>query len=364
MKYILLLNLLLTANSYSQDLDDCFKVFNSKQFKKLIVDGDGPTSASIKSVTKKGYNYLNESVEKWFKRDNVSRSQKCLSCHTTLPYMLLGAADNVLTQKNYIRELVKKRTDNFKRDGFVEADNLPWYDLDKSYSTETVLNASAIVMPERINGGRAALSDLAQDTYDLMWKRQNTDGSFSWLDQFGLRPHESQNSGYWGTSMAGVMGGMVETQATAQLKKTYSYLKREFDNQSTHNKLFGLWANAEAGADSFLSPSKVDEFMDAIKAKQNPDGGWSADFILGTGNTDTDAYATSIIAYVLKTAKKEIPNESRLRHLLVKKFKENSGSIGGRNMSGAAVANSPNGISTSDFFSDMATSYGLMYLNK
>ncbi len=350
--FILIQNLSYAAGP----LDKCFDVFVPN---KLAAD-----STRVKAVTANGYKYLNKSVDKWFQNSNVRNSQKCLSCHTTLPYMMLGAADNLLTKKNYIRELVQKRTDNFKRDGFVEAENLPWYELDKSYSTEVVLNASSVVMAEKLVARNANLSDLAQDAYKLMWQRQKQDGSFEWLDHFGLRPHESQNSGYWGTSMAGVMGGLVENQASSKLKKTYKYLADEFENQSNHNKLFGLWANAEAKADSFLPATKIEKLLKDIKAKQNADGGWSADFILGTGETQTDAYATSIVAFVLKNSGKPIPNERAVRKLLVERFEKAGERIGSRSMNGAAVSVSPNGISGSDFFSDMATSYGLMYLNK
>lgn len=356
MRKLLIVSIFLINTVYAQSLDKCFDVFIPN---KLTTN-----SVRVKAVTKNAYKYLNKSVDNWFENTNVRNSQKCLSCHTTLPYMMLGAADNLLTKKNYIRELVQKRTDNFKRDGFVEADNLPWYELNKSYSTEVVLNASSVVMAEKLVARNAGLSDLAKDAYNLMWKRQKQDGSFEWLDHFGLRPHESQNSGYWGTSMAGVMGGLVESQASSKLKKTYKYLAEEFESQSNHNKLFGLWANAEARGDSFLSIAKVNKLLKEIKSKQNADGGWSSDFILGTGETQTDAYATSIVAFVLKNSDQAVPNERAVRKLLVEKLEKSGETIGTRSMNGAAVSPSPNGISGSDFFSDMATSYGLMYLNK
>jgi hypothetical protein len=277
--------------------------------------------------------------------------------------MMLGAADNILTQKSYIRELVQKRTNNFKRDGFVSSENRPWYEIERSYSTESVLNASAVVMPERLSGSNSPLSDLAQDAYNLMWKRQKDDGSFAWLDQFGLRPHESQNSGYWGTSMAGIMGGLVETQASTQLKKTFKYLGDNFESQSVHNKLFGVWANAQSRGNNFLTDAQLKTIIKDIKKNQNVDGGWSSDFILGTGNKETDPYATSIIAFILKKSEIKVPNENVVKGFLVERFKQSSSqSIGSRNMRGSLTSPSPNGRQGSDFFSDMATSYGLMYL--
>jgi hypothetical protein len=360
---LILLFTTLSSQSFSQEI--CNSTFaGGKTFRLSIKNEVIVPQSQINSVRSDGYKYMNESVEKWFQRDNVESAQKCLSCHTTLPYMMLGAADNLLTQKSYIRELVQKRTKNFKRDGFVSSDNRPWYEIERSYSTESVLNASAVVMPERLNGANSPLSELAKDAYDLMWKRQKDDGSFAWLDQFGLRPHESQNSGYWGTSMAGIMGGLVETQASAQLKKTFKYLGDNFKSQSVHNKLFGVWANAQSRGNNFLSESQLKNIISDIKKNQNIDGGWSSDFILGTGNKETDPYATSIIAFILKKSGQKVPNANVVKGYLVDRFKQSSTqAVGGRNMTGAITSPSPNGRQGSDFFSDMATSYGLMYLN-
>lgn len=278
--------------------------------------------------------------------------------------MMLNASDTVLGQRGKIREVVKKRVENFKKDGFVEADNLPWYELEKSYSTETVLNASSLVLPEKLYNANAQLSELAQDAYDLLWKRQRSDGGFDWLDQFGLVPHESQHGGYWGTSMAGVIGGLVEKETTPQLKKLYGFLKGQFKEQSVHNKLYGVWANSLAKEGKFLDDASIKKLMKQIEEAQKPDGSWSQSFILGAGDEASSPYATAVIAFTLKKSGKEIPNEDLVRNYIMKSFEQTTETtIGQRSMLGAAVSQSPNGTN-STFFSDMATSYGLMYLGK
>jgi len=367
MKRFLLLYLVFISFSFAGGGADCLNVFIPAKFRQSLstVEG-GAYAAKLKIAQKNAYNYLNDSVDNWFRNSNTRSAQNCLSCHTSLPYMMINAAETALSRKQFIRDLIETRTKNFERDGFVAAENIPWYQLDKSYSTEVVVNASSLVMAEKLAGSNGPLSDLAQRSYNLMWKRQKPDGSFEWLDHFGLRPYESQNAGYWGTSMAAVMGGYVESQASPQLTKSFKYLADNFKEQSVHNQIFSLWANAKApGGRGFLPQADVDKLLKKIKSKQNPDGGWSQDFILGTGITETDPYATAIIAFVLKNSKTTIPNEAAVKNFLLDSFEKSSTvSVGTRNMTGSLLSVSPNRQRKTTFFSDMATSYGLMYLGK
>jgi hypothetical protein len=273
--------------------------------------------------------YLDDRMDLWFMKAKKLRtgrdSTSCTSCHTVVPYVMARpmlrkatGASQATPQESRLLDEAIRRVDTY-------GNQEPFYkDKDEqSFGTEAVLNlfilASADARQNRQTG-----SGPTRKALDELWKEQRADGAWEWLD-FGLEPYESTDSTYYGAALAamavgtatGYSGGSVEN-ASMGVGKMRSYLRTNYADQNLYNRTWMLLASTRLAG--LLNSDQTDALTSDLQRKQNPDGGWSL-YKLGPwtwsksgppygpeGKPDvtllskSDAYATGLIAYVLRQA--------------------------------------------------------------
>jgi len=282
--------------------------------------------------------YLDERMDFWFtkaKKLRTGESQTaCVSCHTTIPYMLARPAlrqamrvNTATPQELSILDEAKRRVDSY-------ADHEPLYDFNEdkkvqSRGTEAVLNA-LILTGADIGQSRAgeapaeprALSGSAQKALQRLWQTQRPDGKWDWLD-FGLEPFETVDGAYQGATLAAWAGGMAQSSSktTTGIEKTgidklRGYLKSNYASQRLFNKVWMLLASARLK--DLLTEEQRQALIREIQSKQREDGGWALESLgawrwnqtaapfRAPGKVDasllaqSDGYATGLIVYALR----------------------------------------------------------------
>jgi squalene-hopene/tetraprenyl-beta-curcumene cyclase len=287
--------------------------------------------------------FLDQRGEAWFNFGSAHRGQKettttCVSCHSLLPYALARPAlrrisdDSPPTKlETKILEQTKSRVANWDRLDAAEFQLMYDFDDDKkkqSRGTEAILNALILSFDDRFQG-RKEPSDPTKKAVSIMWATQIEQGpqkgSWEWLN-FGMQPWESNDSHYWGASVAAVAVGALpgnglhaaDGESSNRLRSLRDYLNTNFSTQNLHNRVWMLWASSTL--DGLLTPAQKDELIEQIFAKQQAGGGWTlaslGDYTHGevkTPATTPDGYATGLILHVLQVAglPKENPNVSK-----------------------------------------------------
>lgn len=237
--------------------------------------------------------YLDNRNKEW------SEKQKCLCCHTTLPYVMTRAYD---TQSAPIFESFKARAE-------YRVNNLnskPWYQEDSvgrdSRPTEAVLNAVTLVMYDqaRQQGYRA----VTLRSIDRIFEQIDETGRLHWLD-FELEPFESKNAELWGNTLAILAVEMALANSSyrapeAAYRNLKQKLLRNSQNLNLNEKSMLLWANSLRR--NVLSPQQVKEFANQIRTRQKNDGTWSQKTFLGYGMDQSDTYSTSMALIALVKA--------------------------------------------------------------
>ena len=161
-------------------------------------------------------------------------------------------------------------------------------------------------------------SDDTKNALSILWATQITDGqhkgSWEWLN-FGMEPWESDGSRYLGAALAAIAVGTAPGTGPAstdgdsqeRIASLRNYLKKNFDSQNLHNRVWMLWASARMKG--LLTPEEKDRLIEQILAKQQAGGGWSlaslGDFArkdVTSQLTTPDGYATGLILHVLQVA--------------------------------------------------------------
>jgi hypothetical protein len=190
-----------------------------------------------------------------------------------------------------------------------------------SLDTECVLNALVLVANDPPSGAR--LSDAATKSLDVMWGRQQANGTWRWLE-FGLRPWEMDGD-YFGATLAAVASGTAGSkyprhQATDIVPKAAalrSFLKTGLSQKPLlHNRALALWAASHLT--NLLAEDEKKAIIADLFAVQGQDGGWSlrdlgkSDVQPGSPGWDivasypkgalSDGYATGLVVLALKRA--------------------------------------------------------------
>jgi len=211
----------------------------------------------------------------------------CVSCHTTLPYVLARPAlRKVLAEptpsdnERLLFENVSKRVRLWKEVAPVYNDKEDGINLGvESRATEAVLLAFILASNDAQMGKLSADTRIA---FDNLWALQQTTGENkgTWLWQnFDLNPWEGNISPYYGATLAAIaVGTAPENYRSApeiqnNLKMLRDYLEREYAAQPTINRLTLLWASAKLPG--LLSPTRQKSIIDEVLSKQQADGGWS-----------------------------------------------------------------------------------------
>ena len=276
--------------------------------------------------------YLDEQMDVWFangKKLQTGRGETvCISCHTTLPYVLARPvlrramrAGGATPQEVRLLDQTTRRVETYGAHQLL-------YDFDEakkieSRSTEAVLNALILAQADAERNRRDG-SEPARMAFRQLWNTQRSDGAWEWLD-FALEPWETVESVYHGAALAAFAIGTAATNstnqtadATAGIAKLRGYLKEKYAGQNFFNRVWALLASTRF-KDLMTVPQR-DALVAEIQSRQQDDGGWSL-HALGTwkwsrpaapfvppGALDaallakSDGFATGLIVYSLREA--------------------------------------------------------------
>src|SRR5439155_8492709 len=133
--------------------------------------------------------YLDDRMDFWFAKAKKLRTGQtetaCVSCHTTIPYVLARPAlrqamrvNDPTPQESRILEEAKRRVDSY-------ADHEVLYDFSEdkktqSRGTEAVLNALILTSADAAPS-RPQLSAPTQKALQRLWQTQRSDGAWDWL---------------------------------------------------------------------------------------------------------------------------------------------------------------------------------------
>jgi len=276
--------------------------------------------------------YLDERMQVWFTNGKKLRTGQsetvCVSCHTTVPYILSRPAlrremhqSTQTPEEARVIEETTRRVQSYGAHQFL-------YDHSESKKTESrgteaVLNALILVSADAAQDRRGP-SAVAQQALDRLWETQRPDGAWDWLD-FGLEPFETVDGVYYGATLAALAAGSTPdspasrtSQTKTGLARLRGYLKGAYAEQRLFNRIWLLLASTRLS--DLLTNAQRTALITEIQGAQRDDGGWALDS-LGTwrwskitpplrapGTPDTalvakpDGYATGLIVYALRQA--------------------------------------------------------------
>lgn len=227
--------------------------------------------------------YLDERMNLWFEKAKKLRtgSEKtaCVSCHTTIPYMLARPAlrramkiSVPTAQEARIIDEAARRIEN------PDA-HQPLYDHTESRKmesrgTEAVLNALILASADAAQARRER-SQATERAFARLWETQRPDGAWDWLE-FGLEPFETVEGAYFGATLAAMAVGTAPASSRdrAGLKKLRGYLTAKYNTQSLFNRTWLLLASARL---PLLGKRERTDLIRALQRRQREDGGWSLD---------------------------------------------------------------------------------------
>jgi squalene-hopene/tetraprenyl-beta-curcumene cyclase len=232
--------------------------------------------------------YLDQREEWWMGWEHAARGDStfCVSCHTSVPYLLarprldvmLGQAPSI-DERKVIDDVVQRvRNWNNERPYYADSKEHP-KQSQNSRGTESVLNALILVNRDF---GTGRLSDDAQVALHYMWQEQiqtgPDKGAWPW-QQFGLEPWESRNSVYYGATLAAAAVGMAPEDyrssppVRAHVALLRDYLSATYDDQCMFNRIELLWAASRFPG--LIDPALESQAIKQTLASQRADGGWS-----------------------------------------------------------------------------------------
>jgi squalene-hopene/tetraprenyl-beta-curcumene cyclase len=201
-------------------------------------------------------------------------------------------------------------------------DVAPFYDdqsrglpkTSESRGTEAILNALVLA---RYDAETGVLSPDTRTAFANLWALQFTagdlKGSWAWLN-FHNAPWESDESHYWGTTLAALAIGMAPGgyQAAPEIQGGLSalraFLAKGFEAQPLANRAVMLWASTTLSG--LLTPDQQQRVIRDLKDRQQADGGWNiASLAAWTPRRDntpfdtrSDGYATGLVTFALEKA--------------------------------------------------------------
>jgi squalene-hopene/tetraprenyl-beta-curcumene cyclase len=209
----------------------------------------------------------------------------CVSCHTTLPYMLARPALHQALGEQKLSPNELKIIDDVIRRVRLGKQTVPYYAGEgydgktaQSRGTEAVLNAMVLA---NYDAQRGKLSDDTRMAFENMWAQQQSAGenagTWSWL-QFDHEPWEANDSNYYGAALAAMAVGTAPENyaSTPEIQENLAclknYLLAQRGAQSTMNRVFLLWASTRLPG--LLAPDQQKAIIQEVLQKQRADGGW------------------------------------------------------------------------------------------
>jgi squalene-hopene/tetraprenyl-beta-curcumene cyclase len=281
-----------------------------------------PSPASSTSALRAAASYLDSRLEWWEHWPNAARDHdtQCVSCHTALPYAMarpalhrvLDEPEPTAAERMMFTNVVKRVTLWKEVEPFYPDQTRGLPKTSESRGTESVLNA--VVLATR-DASSNVLSDDTRQAFANMWALQfkagDLKGAWAWLN-FHLEPWESNESTYFGASLAAIAAGTAPGNYAAapeiqdQLKLLREYLQKGADTERLFNRAMVLWASSKLFG--LITSPQRQSIIDAVLAKQHEDGGWSMSE-LGTWKrsdstpleTSSDGYATGLMTLALQS---------------------------------------------------------------
>lgn len=317
------------------------------------------SEAQVRSAVTKSNKYLDKRNQDWSERN------KCLCCHTTLPYMLTRSYDSNS----------KKIMEKFKDIAIARIENnrlQPWYHADhagkNSRPTETVVSALTLLMYDLAK--QQPLSDITLKAIDKIFEFQNSNGRLHWLD-FELQPFESKKGELWGNSMAILAIEIAQKNSNyrapeRKYNKLKDYvLKNNIDNLKPQEMAVLLWANANSAVEPLLNTRRVSRFVRKIILTQNENGSWNEKTTLGQGRGEESTYATAISLIGLVKANMGKTTAAHKAAKWLTEQQERGRFLGYQQrltLWTAQSMNRENALLNNRFASDIATSYSALAL--
>lgn len=258
--------------------------------------------------------YLRGRAEAWlvWKPAQKERGTTCMSCHTTIPYLLSHA----LARGERAEDRAAKSLLESVQQRVALREELPTYEpsvAPQSRGTEAVLNALVLANDDVVHG-RKQLSDHTRKALAQLWNEQlkagERKGAWEWFE-FGIAPWEARGE-YFGAAMAaaavgmapGYLGKLPEGDAR-HLEELRRYLRGKFATQNLHQQLAAVWATSRLP--ELLPADDVDKAIKASLSKQGADGGWSSgslgEWKRGDGSAQSmssDGYGTAVVVASLQ----------------------------------------------------------------
>lgn len=267
--------------------------------------------------------YLDARAEAWSVFPNAQRDHGtfCISCHTTLPYVLarpelrepLGERQPSAVESKILNNLLTRARDWRDVEPFYPDQTRGVPKTSESRATEAVINALVL---SRRDARAGHLTSETRSALDAMWSLQMqtgpNNGAWTWLN-FNNEPWESPNSPYFGAALAALAVGSAPDGYAAspeiqdRLKALRGYFERQHASESVLNQLMGVWASGTVR--DLLTPAQQRATIDAAFALQHTDGGWSTSS-LGTyrrldntaNDTASDGFGTALACLALEAA--------------------------------------------------------------
>jgi len=321
--------------------------------------------------------YLDERLKLWldFTATQPKQHLACVSCHTSLPYLLARPALRMAlaepapaSYEDRLLATVRARVQGWRS-------SPPYYPrkFAQSRGAEAILYALLLARDDA-QTGRRALSEGTEAAFANLWAEQIPDGehrgAFEWLD-FGLHPWETPGARYFGAALAAVAagtapGGYASRPAIQdRLSALRAYLMTDPGPLTAHDRLMLLWASAKLPA--LLSSADRLAAVRRLTGAQNADGGWKTESLgpwqLRPGITlpsESEAYATAFLAFALRQSGVDAAKEPLARALSWLRKRQDP-------RSGAWISSSMNKTYAPDhiaagFMTDAATAYAALAL--
>ncbi len=292
--------------------------------------------------------YLDQREVTWMGWIGAARDHDtfCVACHTAIPYALARPALRKTLAEDGLSVDERKLIDNVTKRVQLWSKIDPFYDdeaygsgkVAQSRGTEAVVNALILASYDSQNGH---LSDTTRSAFRNLWALQKMEGdergAWSWL-QFGMEPFEAKDSPYYGACLAAVAVGLAPEnyrstpEIQGNLRMLREYLDREYETQSTINRVVLLWASTKLP--DLLQSDRQKSIINELWEDQRSDGGWDLpslafprDWSLhsfvrerlrsdGTRQvTRSDGYATGLITFSLEQAGIPVTDPRLLRGL-------------------------------------------------
>lgn len=257
--------------------------------------------------------YLDSRQKEWFAWPAANAgATPCVSCHTSVPYLLvrpalrqaLGESSATVYEKGLLDSL-KSRVE--KKD--------PKELFPKSSASKAAQAAGVESILAALFLGRE-WGSTAEKAFDRMWALQirngKSKGAWAWFD-LDLDPWEMPESMFYGAAIAAMATSMTPTEYQTRpdiqenIAALRTYLKNEQEAQPLHNRLILLWASAKFR--DVLSDGARPVILERVWREQQADGGWTLESLgawkkhaNAPPSSGANSYATGLVAFVLEQA--------------------------------------------------------------